>query len=62
LIKQERIVSPEKLSHLGGDYYEAYSFLNYIINEILSSDPVKAYRELRSMLFSKKALLEIIQL
>ncbi|MFH1521846.1 MAG: ATPase, T2SS/T4P/T4SS family [archaeon] len=58
LIKQEKIVSVEKLSHLESSYYEAYAFFNHIINELLSTDPVKAYRELKGMLFSKRALLE----
>ncbi len=58
LIKQEKIVSVEKLSHLGSSYYEAHAFFNYIVNELLSVDPVKAYRELKGMLFSKRALLE----
>lgn len=57
LIKQEKIVSVEKLSHLGVSYYEAHAFFNRIINELLSTDPVKAYRELKGTLFSKRALL-----
>jgi len=55
LIKQDRIVSPEKLSHLGNSYYEAYAFLNHVLNEVLATDPVKAYRELKGMLFSLRA-------
>jgi len=55
LIKQERIVSEDKLAHLGLFYQEAYSFFNYVINEVLPMDPVRAYRELRGELFSKKA-------
>jgi len=58
LTKQERIVSPEKLSHLGKDYYTAYAFLNHIINEVLKQDPILAYRELRGVVFEQKALLE----
>jgi len=58
LVKQERFVSPEKLSHLGGLYQEAYAFLNHVINEVLSSDPVKAYRELRGELFRQRARAE----
>ena len=58
LVKQEKIVSAEKLSHLGPSYHEAHAFLNSIVNELLSTDPVKAYRELRGMLFGKRALLE----
>ncbi|MCD4771404.1 type II/IV secretion system ATPase subunit [archaeon] len=55
LVKQERVVSPDKLSHLDGLYQEAYAFLNHVINEVLSSDPVKAYRELRGELFRQRA-------
>ena len=57
LVKQEKFASAEKLSHLGESYYEAYSFLNHILVEILPSDPVKAYRELKGMLYSKRAAL-----
>jgi len=57
LINRERIVSPEKLSHLGKDYYVAYAFLNHILNEVLKQDPILAYRELRSAIFEQKALL-----
>jgi len=57
LIKQENIVSPDKLSQLGTLYYEAYAFFNYVINEVLFTDPIKAYRELKGMLFNKRALL-----
>ncbi len=55
LIKQEKIVSPERLGGLGDDYNEAYVFFNRIINELLVSDPILAYRELRSKLFRLKA-------
>ena len=58
LIKQERMVSAEKLSHLGASYYEAHAFLNHVLNEGLSTDPVMAYRELKGMVYSKKALLQ----
>lgn len=58
LTKQEKIVTPEKLSHLAFSYQEAYSFLNYIINELLKVDPIKAYRELKSMIFEQRAKLE----
>lgn len=56
--KQERMISPEKLSYLGADYYGAYALLNHIVNEVLKQDPVKAYKELKSALFEQKALLE----
>ena len=58
LIKQERMVSVEKLSHLGSSYYEAHAFLNHVLNEVLPTDPVMAYRELKGMVYSKKALLQ----
>ena len=58
LTKQERTVSPEKLSHLGTSYYEGYALLNHVVNEVLKQDPVKAYRELKGALFEQKALLE----
>jgi type IV secretory pathway ATPase VirB11/archaellum biosynthesis ATPase len=58
LIKQEKIVSAEKLSHLGAVYYEAHAFFNHVLNEVLPTDPVMAYRELKGMLFSKRASLE----
>ena len=35
LTKQERIVSAEKLSHLGKDYYAAHALLNHIVNDVL---------------------------
>ncbi|NPE29605.1 Flp pilus assembly complex ATPase component TadA [Methanococcoides sp. SA1] len=52
--KQEKIVSPEKLSNLGEIYYNAYAFLNRIINELLPVDPVLAYRELKGEFFSNR--------
>lgn len=55
LIKQEKIVSPEVLSSLGEDYEEAYVFLNRIVNELFSSDPILAYRELRGKLIRLKS-------
>jgi len=58
LTKQEKIVSANKLSYLGASYQEAYSFFNHIINELLSINPVKAYRELRGMIFDRKVALE----
>ncbi len=58
LTKQEKLVSPEKLSHLAFNYQEAYSFLNYVINELLKTDPVKAYKELRTMIFEQRARFE----
>lgn len=58
LIKQERVLSPEKLEFLGGNLASAYSVLNYIINDLLKSDAISAYRELKSVLFEQRALFE----
>ena len=58
LVKQERILSPEKMSELGSSFEDAYSFLNYILNDVLKQDPVKAYRELKGTLFEQRALFE----
>jgi len=58
LTKQEKIVSPEKLVSLGASYYDAYAFFNHVINEIFVTDPVRAYREMKGMLFGKRASLE----
>jgi archaeal flagellar protein FlaI len=58
LIKQEKILSSEKLSVAGLKFNEAYAVLNYIINEVLKLDPIKAYRELRGILFEQRALVE----
>ena len=58
LVRQEKIVSPEKLAHLTSVYHEAYAFLNNIVNNLLRTDPVYAYRELKGQLFSQRASLE----
>lgn len=58
LTKQEKVVSIESLNHLGYFYEEAYSFFNYIINELLKGDPIRAYRELKGALFEQRALSE----
>jgi len=58
LVKQEKVVSVDSLGRLGYFYEEAYSFLNYIINELLKGDPVRAYRELKGALFEQRALME----
>lgn len=56
LIKQEKILLPENLAKLGSSYQEAYSFLNYLINEVLKQNPVKAYREIKSVLYEQRSL------
>lgn len=55
LVKQEKLTSSEKLSKLSS-YKTAYTFLNYIINDTLKKNPVKAYKELKTALFEQKAL------
>ncbi|MFA5061170.1 MAG: type II/IV secretion system ATPase subunit [Candidatus Pacearchaeota archaeon] len=55
LVKQEKITSSEKLSKLSS-YQTAYTFLNYVINEVLKKNPVKAYKELKNALFEQRAL------
>ncbi|MFA4960769.1 MAG: type II/IV secretion system ATPase subunit [Candidatus Pacearchaeota archaeon] len=57
LIKQEKITSHEKLSVLS-NYEEAYAFLNHEIHEVLKQNPIKAYREIKSVLYEKKAVFE----
>lgn len=56
LIKQERIISIDKLSFLGGSYEKAYSFLNQLINETMQADPLRAYRELKGIIYEQKAI------
>jgi type IV secretory pathway ATPase VirB11/archaellum biosynthesis ATPase len=56
--KQEKIVSVDTLGNLGYFYEEAYSFFNYIINELMKGDPIRAYRELKGALFEQRALSE----
>jgi archaeal flagellar protein FlaI len=58
LLNVENILSNEKLSVLGFSYEKAYSFFNYLLNELLTYDPVRAYREMRGEYFSQKSLLE----
>lgn len=58
LIKQENILSAEKLASLGANYNAAYSFLSWVINEVLKQNPIRAYRELKGALFEQRARLE----
>ncbi len=58
LTKHEKVTSPEKLRGVGIFYEQAYSFMNYIVNELLKSDPVRAYRDLKGELYEQRALLE----
>jgi type IV secretory pathway ATPase VirB11/archaellum biosynthesis ATPase len=57
LIKQEKITSSEKLSTLIS-FQEAYTFLNYTINEVFKQNPVKAYKDIKRNLFEQRALFE----
>lgn len=58
LVNNEKITSAEKLAHLGNYYETAFAFLNYIFNEQLKSDPILAYRELKSKIYEEKAYFE----
>ena len=58
LINQEKVLLIENINQLGSFAQEAYSFLNYILNQLLKSDPIKAYKELRSTLVEQKVILE----
>ncbi|MEI7718960.1 MAG: type II/IV secretion system ATPase subunit [archaeon] len=53
LIKQEQVLSTEKLSSLP-DYPRAYNTLNYLVNTLLKYDPLKAYRFLKATIVSEK--------
>ncbi len=58
LIKQEKILSTESLSFAGAAMAQVYDILNYVVNILLKRDPVYAYRELKTVLFKEKALVE----
>ena len=55
LIKQERILSPEKLGFAGVEMPIVYNTLQKALVN-LKRDPVKVYRELNSILFEQRAL------
>lgn len=55
LIKQERVLSTDRLRYLGDYMNEAYAVLNYIVNEVFRQDPIKAYRELRGIYYENKS-------
>lgn len=57
LVKQEKVTSSDRLSSLGRLYPEAHAFFTRVITEVLPIDPIRAYREIKSELFSKRALL-----
>ena len=58
LVKQEKVLSPEKLDFAGVEMPNVYATLNYFINEVLKQDCVRAYRELKGILYEQKALVE----
>lgn len=53
LIKQEKILSSEKLSSLV-NYSQALNTLNYLVNSLLKYDPIKAYSFLKSTVVAEK--------
>lgn len=55
LIKKDKVLSSEKLA-FAQSLPGVYSFLNYVLNELFKRDPLKAYRELKSILFEQRAL------
>ena len=58
LIKQERVLSQEKLGFSGDNFPRIYNFLNLVLNETLKKDIVKAYRDLKNVWYEQKALNE----
>jgi archaeal flagellar protein FlaI len=58
LINNQKILSPEKLESLGQYYEDAYASLNYLFVEVFKSDPIRAYRELKTKLYQERAFLE----
>jgi len=57
LIKQERVLSQEKL-FFAQDIAGIYATMSYILNDIFKRDPIMAYRELKSLLFLQRAEME----
>ncbi len=53
LIKQEQVLSNEKLSSFP-DFPRIYNTLNYLVNTLLKYDPLKAYRFLNATLVAEK--------
>ena len=58
LIKQEKVLSVEKLDFAGVQMSEVYNELNYLINTLFKRDPIKAYRELKNLWFKQKSLMD----
>ncbi|MDO8517472.1 MAG: ATPase, T2SS/T4P/T4SS family [Nanoarchaeota archaeon] len=56
--KQEKILSSEKLFFAKEQFPEIYNNLNYILNILFKQDIVRAYRELKNLLFQQKAIYE----
>ena len=57
LIKQERILSPEKLSISGQPVGKRYESINYLVM-LLRRDPIACYSELRRMLREERILFD----
>jgi archaeal flagellar protein FlaI len=53
LIKQEKVLSNEKLSSFP-DFPRIYNSLNYLVNTLIKYDPLKAYRFLNATLVAEK--------
>jgi len=53
LMKQEKILSNEKLSFVE-DFNSAYNTLNYLINNLLKYDPLQAYKTLKAVIVEQK--------
>lgn len=56
-IKKERVLSTDRLFFAAG-MPGVFATLNYIFNDVFKKDPVRAYRELKGVLFEQKAKLE----
>ena len=55
LIKQDKILSPDKM-YFTQDVSFFYNFLNTLLNVTLKQDPIRAYRDLKSLVLEKKAV------
>lgn len=53
LMKQEQVLSTEKLSFVP-DFPKAYNTLNYLINSLLKYDPIQSYRVLKATVVEQK--------
>lgn len=55
LMKQEQVLSQEKLSFVE-DVSSAYNLLNYIVNTLLKYDPIQAYKTLSASVIEQQVL------